>query len=114
VREHLERVLGEAAVRERHDIVSKWMWDHEVFPKQEDETAPSPVRTRRAWPQALRFAAATAATCAAVASWIWALDRLGVDLPLPAWVEDTRLPWEQVASRSSAFLEAQIGTTAQR
>jgi serine/threonine protein kinase len=114
VRERLERVLGEAAVRDRHEIVSKWMWDHEVFPKQENETAPSPVRARRAWPQALRFAAASVATGAAVVSWSWALDRLGVDLPLPTWVEGTQLPWEQVASRSNALLEARIRGRAER
>ena len=32
-----------------------------------------------------------------------------IDISLPAWAEGTQLPWEQVASRSSAFLEARVG-----
>jgi len=110
VRERLERALGESAVRERHAIVAEWMWNHDVFPKLKDETAPSPVRSRRVGPQALRAAAVAAAIGAALLSWAWALERLGVDLPLPAWAEGAKLPWEQVASRSTAFLDARVGS----
>jgi hypothetical protein len=114
VRERLERLLGETAVSDGHATVTRWMWDHEVIPRQESETAPAPIVVRRRWPRALRVAAAAAATCAALAAWSWALDRLGVDVPLPAWAEGRRLPWEELAAQSTAFLDAHATARSER